>query len=236
VWRAPLVRLAAMSGVAVAVLAAASMSPLCRIRQVTWTGLESPDADCAVFESAVLGRSLFFLPEVALRQRMGLDKLPVELRLHRHFPATLEVKLEPRCAVAQIDGGVAVDAGGRALGDAHRLAGLPVLEGFALGAGGKRLARADRDILRTLLPLFRLPTLAPSRVRRGDSGELDLTLADSGARVRLDAESADSELLKLRVFEESLGSEPMPRDIDLRFEAQVVVRDEGRPHARQRPH
>src|SRR5262249_58710719 len=98
-WRAPLVRLAATSGVAVAVLAAVAMSPLCRIRQVTWTGLQTPDADCAVFESAVIGRSLFFLPEVALRQRIGLDKSPVEVQLHRHLPATLEVRVEPRRAV-----------------------------------------------------------------------------------------------------------------------------------------
>ena len=42
-WRAPRVRAAAGSGVLLAVTAALALSPLFRVRQVTWTGLLQAD-------------------------------------------------------------------------------------------------------------------------------------------------------------------------------------------------
>jgi hypothetical protein len=119
------------------------------------------------------------------------------------------------------------------LSERECLPGLPKLEGFALADGGRRLDEEGRAVLEALLPFFALPTLTPERIRRED-GDLHLVLGDSGTRVRLDARHAPAQLLKLRVFEESRGSDPLPAAIDLRFQNQVVVRDEGTGLARRR--
>ncbi len=130
-------------------------------------------------------------------------------------------------AVAQLDAQTAVDADGRLLGVEHVWPGMPLLHGFGLDAKARRLDPAARALLAALVPLFDIPTLAPSAVEWQEPDDVRLVLADSGAKVRLDASRADTELLKLRVFEESLGSEPMPGAIDLRFQDQVVVRNGG---------
>jgi hypothetical protein len=227
-WRAPLVRAAVASGVLLSMAAAGALSPLLRIRQVTWTGaLQAPVDRCTHLESTVLGRPLLFVSEAALRRDFCLDKTPVDLQLQRHLPGNLEVRLVPRRAVAQLDAQTAVDAHGQVLGAEHVWPGLPVLQGFALDSKAQRLAPEARTLLAALVPLFDIPTLAPSTVAWQEPDDLRLVLADSGAEVRLDASHADSELLKLRVFEESLGSAPMPGVIDLRFQDQVVVRNGG---------
>jgi cell division septal protein FtsQ len=167
-----------------------------------------------------------------LRERVKIDNRYVHLQLYRHLPATLEVRVEPRSAVARLVRGPAVDARGRVLGPEHQLPGLPELEGFTLDAQGERLA--ERELFAHLAPLFELPTLVPARITLGrDGSELELQLADSGSRVQLDAELVSSQLLKLRVFEQSLGAEPLPARIDLRFQDQVVVRDTGGRDARR---
>jgi hypothetical protein len=234
-WRQPLVRLAASGGLVLTLGAALALSPWLRVRQVTWTGsLQMDDARCAAVESQLLGRPLLLVPQAGLANRLGVDKSQLDIGFHAHLPGTLEVRVRPRRAVGQIGDGVAVDAGGRVLGADHCVPGLPRLEGFALDAKGKRLDARSRSLLAALEPFFAVPTLAPAAVRRGDDGQVDLVLADSGARVRLDAARAETQLLKLRVFEESLGAEPMPAAIDLRFLDQVVVRDGGGRDAKRR--
>jgi len=224
---------AASTGAALAVAAAAGLSPLLAVRNVTWTGtLRLPEARCAAIEAAVLGRPLLFLSEAALQPGAGLDNDFSHIRLYRHLPATLEVRVEARRAVAQLHDGAAVDAEGRLLPEGNAVAGLPQLHGFELDAGGRRIA--ERDLLAALMPLFELPTLAPARIElRAEEHELELQLADSGARVRLDPEHVSTQILKLRVFEQSLGGEALPARIDLRFQDQVVVRDTGGRDARR---
>lgn len=232
-WREPLVLTAAATGVSLAVVVALVLSPLLRVQNVMWTGsLRPSDADCAALEAAVLGTPLWLASEAALRQQAKLDNKLSKLTLRRHLPATLEVALRARRAVARLESGEAIDAEGRVLDAEHALPGLPRLEGFELEEGGRRLAR--RDLLQAILPLFELPTLAPSRIALRDEGEaLELQLADSGSQVRLDTERVNAQLLKLRVFEESLAGEPLPGGIDLRFQDQVVVRDTGGRNARR---
>jgi cell division septal protein FtsQ len=233
VWRTPLVLGAAASGVVLATAVALAFSPWARVRNVTWTGvLQLPAARCATIETAALGRPLLFLSEAALQDRAQIDNKYLRLRLRRHLPSTLEVRLESRRAVAQIGPQAAVDRDGRVLSPEHWVEGLPALRGFELDAGGRALER--RDVLAAILPLFELPTLAPSRIElAADGDELDLQLADSGARVRVDADAAAAQLVKLRVFEQSLGGEPMPERVDLRFQDQVVVRNGGGRDARR---
>ena len=227
-WRAPLVRVAVTSGVLLSMAAAAALSPLFRVRQVTWTGaLQAPIDRCERLESAVLGRPLLFVSEAAIRRDFALGKVNVDLCLRRHLPGNLEVCLVARRAVAQIDAQTAVDAAGQVLGSEHVWPGLPLLHGFGLDAKARRLDPAARTLLSALLPLFDIPTLAPAAVEWQEPDDVRLVLADSGTQVRLDASRADTEILKLRVFEESLGSEPMPGVIDLRFQDQVVVRNGG---------
>jgi cell division septal protein FtsQ len=230
-WREPLVLTAAATGVLLVVLVALALSPLLRVRNVMWTGsLRPSDSDCAAVEQALLGTPLWFASEADLRARAKLDNKLATLTLRRHLPATLEVTMRGRRAVARLESGDAIDARGRVLAPEHALAGLPRLDGFELAEGGKVIER--RDLLAAILPLFELPTLAPSRIALRDEG-LELVLADSGAQVRLDSERVTSQLLKLRVFEESLGGEPLPGGIDLRFQDQVVVRDTGGRNARR---
>ena len=232
-WREPLVLTAAATGVVLAVGAAVASSPLFSVRNVTWTGtVRLPDAQCAAIEAATLGRPLWLVAEAPLRARAKIDNRFAHLQLHRHLPSTLEVRLEPRSAVARLASGPAIDVAGRVLAAEHLVPGLPVLEGFSLDAGGKRLR--ERELLAAFAPLFELPTLAPARIALRDEGAgLELQLADSGARVDLDTELVTSQLLKLRVFEQSLGAEPLPARIDLRFQDQVVVRDTGGRDARR---
>jgi hypothetical protein len=114
------------------------------------------------------------------------------------------------------------------LGSAHLVDGLPELVGFELEANGKRLDPRGRAVLRHVRSLLDTPLLAPSEVRL-QGQELELVLADSGTRVRADAATLDSELRKLRILEGSLGDEPLPTSVDLRFRDQIVVRSsEGR--------
>ena len=221
-------------GLVLAGLALAAQAPTFRIRAVSWTGPHLPTEErCAAIEAACLGRPLLLLSERALVDALDLDRTRLRLRLRRHLPGTLELRLEPRRAVARLDARTAVDRRGRRLGPEHASSGLPLLQGFALAPDGDRLDPQVRPILAALRELFELPTLAPSEVRL-DGEELELVLADSGTRVRLDAAHASEQLLKLRIFEESLGSEPLPAAIDLRFEDQVVVREGGIRHASRR--
>jgi cell division septal protein FtsQ len=221
---------AAASGVGLAMAAAVGMSPLLRVRDVTWTGLRLPERQYTALESAALGRPLLLLSEADLQRRADLDNTSCTLKLRRHLPSTLEVRVEARRAIAQLRSGAPIDAHGRVLAAEHALAGLPQLDGFALDGDGRRLVQ--REVFAALQPLFELPTLAPGRVTL-DDGALELQLVDSGARVRLDADDAAAQILKLRVFEQSLGGEPMPDRVDLRFQDQIVVRDTGGRDARR---
>lgn len=233
-WGSRIVLAALCSGLLLAGLALAAQAPAFRIRAVSWTGPHLPTTDrCAAIEAACLGRPLLLLSERALVDALGLDRASLRLRLRRHLPGTLELRIEPRRAVARLDAATAVDRHGRRLGPEHASAGLPLLQGFALGPKGDRLDPQVRPILAAMRELFELPTLVPSQVRL-EGEEIELVLADSGTRVRLDAAQASQQLLKLRIFEESLGSEPLPASIDLRFADQVVVREGGVRHASRR--
>jgi cell division septal protein FtsQ len=223
-----LVTYAAAGACCVALAAGAAMSPLLRIRAVSWTGpIRLGESAYTPFETAVLGQPLLLLSEARVRRLLSLDNHVLEAQLHRHLPATLEVRLEPRRSLARLADGAAVDAKGRRLDPAHALPGLPLLVGFEWNAKGDRLTPAGLSLLRTVRPLCELPTLAPSEVRLEEDGDLQLVLADSGTRVRLDAARANLQLRKLRVYEEGLGSDPLPGSIDLRFANQIVVRDGG---------
>lgn len=222
------------SGLVLAGCALAAHAPWFRVRVVSWTGpLLLSEQRCAAIESACLGRPLLLLSERALLKDLALDGRILRLRMNRHLPGTLELRLEPRRAVARLDARTAIDARGRRLPPEHAVAGLPLLSGFALDANGERLDRGLQPVLDAVRDLFALPTLAPSEVRLSGRN-LELVLADSGSRVRLDAGHAAAQLLKLRIFEESLGGEPLPATIDLRFADQVVVRQGGVRHASRR--
>lgn len=234
-WRLPLVRLAASGGLVLTLGAALALSPWLRVRQITWTGsLPLDDGRCAAVEAGLLGRPLLLVSQAGLADRLGVGKSQLDIGFHYHLPGTLEVRVRPRRAVGAIGDGLAVDAAGRLLAPEHAVPGLPRLEGFGLDAKGKRLDARSRALLAALQPFFAVPTLAPAEVRRGADGQVELVLADSGTRVRLDAARAETQLLKLRVFEEGLGAEPMPAAIDLRFLDQVVVRDGGGRDAKRR--
>jgi len=212
---------AVLSGLAVCAAVLALVSPPLRVRTVVWTGsLPPPEGRPRAFEAASLGRPLFLLPEKALRTSLQLDPARVRMRLHRHFPGTLEVQLLPHRAAVVTDAGVVLDARGRVLGPDHSLPGLTVLAGFGLEAG--RLEPSGRRILATLGRRLDAAGLAPARIERR-AGDLVLVLR-SGTRVRLRADRLESDLLKLRLYEQSLGDGHMPTEIDLRFRDQVVVR------------
>jgi cell division septal protein FtsQ len=164
------------------------------------------------------------LSEGALRGELAADPRTTRVVLRRHLPSTLEIRIEPRRAVARLDAASAVDADGRRLGREHALAGLPLLHGFEID--GERMPREMRRILAAVGTLFEIPALVPSEVRLA-GGDLVLLLADSGTRVRLDAERAEEQIVKLRIYEASLGGEPLPGSIDLRFQDQVVVAERG---------
>jgi cell division septal protein FtsQ len=210
-------------------------SPWLRIRTVSWTGpLRLGEPNYRTLETASLGRPLFLVSENALGRSLGLDPHTVRFALHRHLPATLEVSLTPRRAIAVLDEGTPVDGGGRRLASEHALPGLPRLIGFELEPNGKRLQSRGRTVLAAFARLLDLPTLTPSEIRL-EQAEIDLVLADTGTRVRLDPAALAPGLTKLRVFEQSLGQDPMPACIDLRFQDQVVVREKGTGNASRRP-
>ena len=230
-WSSGVVRAAAVSGLSLAAVAALALSPLLRVRTVVWTGtLRAPEAQCQALEQVALGRPLLLVGERRLARALHLESAPVRLRVRPHPLHTLEVRLEPRRAVARLDAQTALDARGRVLGARHALAGLPQLVGFELEPGGKRVAAPGREILRQVRALLDTPLLVPARVELQDD-EMQLVLADSGTRVRADAAHLEAQLLKLRIFASSLGGEPFPESIDLRFQDQIVVRPERRAHA-----
>jgi cell division septal protein FtsQ len=227
---------AAASGAVLLVLAAISFSPLCRVRTVSWTGpLRLSEAQYRTVETASLGRPLLLVSERTLAQILGLNAKTARFRLRRHLPGTLEVNLAPRSAVAVLDEETPVDGGGNRLAAEHALPGLPRLVGFDLEPSGKRLQPRGRSVLAALHRWLDGPTLAPAEIRL-DEREVDLVLADTGTRVRLDPAELEPELLKLRVFEQSLGSDPLPASIDLRFQNQVIVREKGTGNATRRAH
>jgi cell division septal protein FtsQ len=228
------VRAAVASAGAVVLLACLALSPWMRVHTVAWTGtVRVPPARCTQLEGAALGQPLLLLSEAGLRRALQMGDAPVRLRLRRHLPHTLEVHVEPRRAVARLGRRAVVDRRGRVLGPEHLVDGLTQLEGFDLEPDGERLDARGRALLERVRDLLDEPLLVPERVRQ-DGDELELVLADSGTRVRLDATRVESQLLKLRILEGSLGSEPMPESIDLRFQGLVVVRPGGGTHAAAR--
>jgi cell division septal protein FtsQ len=230
-----LVTFAAAGAACIALATLAAMSPLLRVRAVSWTGpIRLPESEYAALETAVLGRPLLLLSERQTQALVAIDNHVLRTRLRRHLPGTLEVRLEPRRSLARLADGAAVDAAGRRLDAAHAVAGLPLLVGFEWNSKGDRLTPEARALLDHIRMLCELPTLAPSEVRLEPEGEMQLVLADSGTRVRLDAARADTQLRKLRVYEEGLGSDPLPAAIDLRFANQIVVRDGGVRRASRR--
>lgn len=234
IWCAPPVRAAAATAGVLVLLAGLALSPLMRVRAVAWTGsVPVPIERCLRLENAALGQPLLLLSEAGLRRHLELDGAPVRLRLRRHLPGLLEVCLEPRRAVARLGARAAVDRRGRVLGPEQLVDGLTRLEGFELDPSGQRLDRRGRALLKRLHALHRDPLLRPERVVL-DGDEVQLVLADSGTRVRLDATRVESQLLKLRILGNTLGDEPSPESIDLRFQGQVVVRPGGGTHAAAR--
>jgi cell division septal protein FtsQ len=229
-----LVLRAAAGAAFVALAAAAAMSPWLCVRTVSWTGpLRLSEARYAAVEAACLGRPLLLLSEREMHRRLGLDRRTVRVCLDRHLPSTLEVRVEPRRAVAKLDDHTAIDGDGRVLGAEHVADGLPRLVGFELDVKGKRLDPRSARVMEEIQQLCPVPTLAPAEIRI-DGDDLQLVLAESGTRVQLDASRAATQLRKLRIYEESLGSDAMPAAIDLRFQNQVVVRDGGVRRASRR--
>ena len=235
-WRLPLVLLALLTSAVTALAAALALSPLLQVRTIVWTGTARiPEARYAALESATLGRPLLLLSERQLRSSLQLDNSTLSLRLRRHLPHTLEARLEPRCAVASLEGRVPLDAEGHVLGAEHAVLGLPKWSGFALDSDGRRLEPTGRALLRAVESLLDSPALVPAEVRRTDDN-LEIVLAESGCRARLQPERLEAQLLKLRILVQGLGHDPLPASVDLRFRDQVVVRrasGEGRATSRR---
>jgi cell division septal protein FtsQ len=221
------VRLAVASGLVAAACALVALSPLLRIRAVSWTGLlQLPEESYAALERQCLGRPLLLVSEASLAATLGLEPGTVRVRFVRHLPHTLEVRLAPRRAVARLEDGRLVDAAGRICDAERAVDGLPRLVGFDLAARGDRLASEAGAMLHAVRTLLDVPTLVPSEVRL-EKETVQLLLADTGTRVKLDAHHLEEGLLKLRIFEQSQGVTPLPASIDLRYENQVVVRGGG---------
>lgn len=222
------VRLAAVTGVVLLVLATAAIGPWLRVRAVVWTGaMQLREGDYARLESLLLGQPLFLLPERALAAALPRAD-HVRLRLQRSFPTTLVLRLEPRRGVACLADGTVLDGDGRVLDRAPALAGMPRLIGFTPTADGRGLEPEGREVLGAVLDLLQDPALAPAVVT-WDAGadRLELELANAGEQVLCDAGRAAPQLLKLRILAHSLDPEPLPARIDLRFADQVVVRSKG---------
>ncbi len=215
-------RAAVLSGCAVFLCGLLLLSPLFRVRTVVWTGSVALDApSCKRIEDATLGQSLLLLPErllrLATRHRDGL-----RVSFEKHFPSTLEIHVVSSLAVAITADGQVVDGRGQVVDAALAEPTLPRLHGFALRSG--RLETPGVRVLHALEELRTLPALRTERVER-DGAEVVFTLARTGTRVRMRIAALDGQLHKLRVYEQSLGTDDLPAHIDLRFRHQVVVRD-----------
>lgn len=226
--------IALASGVLALLLVLAAYSPLLRIRTISWTGpLVLSESAYRQLEQASLGRPLYLFSEKSLRRSLAVNSRAVRVRFVRRLPATLEVNLAPRKAIALFDAETALDAQGRRLGAEHALAGLPLLAGFELEPGGKRLVPRDGAVLGTVHGKLSAQGFQAREIRLGKHA-VEVALAGSGARVRLDPVGLDEQLEKLRVYEAALGEEPLPANIDLRFAGRVVVRERGVAHASRR--
>ncbi|UCE02284.1 MAG: hypothetical protein JSW67_13700 [Candidatus Latescibacterota bacterium] len=215
-------RWALLQGVLLAVLALLLLSPLLRVRTVVWTGsIPVEAARYQAVERASLGQPLALLPESELLELLGVDHTSVRVALKRHPPATLEVCLVPRHALARTAAGVAFDAAGRKLAARHTSSGLPLALGFAPSADGRAVGAADAALIARVLSALGTPALAPARIER-QGRELLLTLA-RGVQVRLHAQQLERELRKLVLFEHSLGTAELPPQIDLRYRDQIVI-------------
>jgi len=231
------VRLAVATGAAVLVLAALAIGPWFRVRAVLWTGpLQVADEDYSRLESMLLGQPLFLLSERGLKSSLPQSE-HLRLRLQRRLPTTLALRLEPRRGVACLADGRVVSDRGRILARVPALEGMPRLVGFECAPDGRALEPASREVLHSLLEVLRDPALVPAVVVWDASTDrLELELAHAGERVWCDAGRAGSQLLKLRILSSSLGAEPLPGWMDLRFADQVVVRTKGGTHAARRSH
>lgn len=226
---------AGATGAVVLLLALIAISPWTRVERVVWTGAVRIDAARYLrLEAASLGSPLLLLSELRLRRALGPETDDLRIRLHRHLPSTLEVRLEARRARVQLDDGTALDERGRVVAAPASVAGLPRLRGFPLAEGGKSLEARAARLYRELRPLLEQPALVPESIAL-EAEDLRLVLAETGAQVRLDAARAPQQIHKLRVFERSLGGEMLPESIDLRFQDQVVVRSRGGRRAPGRP-
>lgn len=217
---------AGVTGAFVVLLGLMSLSPWLRVERVVWTGpVRLAEERYLRFEAASLGNPLLLLSEPQLRATLAGETKDLRIRLRRHLPATLEVRLEPRQARVQVADGLALDARGRVV-ESPALAGLPRLRGFAIQANGKALEAGAARLYRELRPLLEQPSLVPESIELRDD-EVLLVLAETGSQVRMDAARAAQQIQKLRVFERSLGEDRFPETIDLRFQDQVVVRAKG---------
>jgi hypothetical protein len=187
-----------------------------------WTGSIPVEAGrYHAVERASLGRPLALLPERLLLELLGVDPTSVRVALKRHAPATLEVCLLPRHALARTAEGVAFDAAGRKLAARHTSFGLPLALGFAPSEDGRAVRAADAALIARVLSELGTPALAPARIER-EGSELLLTLA-RGVQVRVHAQRLERELRKLVLFEHSLGTAELPPHIDLRYRDQIVI-------------
>jgi len=215
----------------VAAAAGAALSPWLRVRSVSWTGtVPPPHAARARVEAALAGRPLLLVPEPRLRAGLAPGGV-LRLDVRRRLPGTLELRLEPRRAFGVLDDGTIVDGGGAMLAKHPSIQGLVRLDGFALDGRRRRLAPEGRALLDAVRAALAEPALRPATIQWvPETGDVALVLGPSGTRVRCDADDLESQLLKLRILARSLDGEPLPAWIDLRFDDQVVVREEGRMH------
>lgn len=195
------------------------LAPFLRVRTIAWTGsVRLASSTCSEVEAIVLGRPLYLLPERKLR-----DIVDVSLEIVRRPPATLELRLEPRDSVALLEDGRAVLADGR-------------LSRQPLPAGEQGLLRLEGVEAAERLPPQACAFLDAARRHQGQlrlvrarlEGEEWQVWLSGGSRVRLWAVDPVAQLQKLRVFEQGLRNAEMPPEIDLRFGAQVVTRENGR--------
>lgn len=214
-------RAAILSGCAVVLCGALLLSPYLRVTTVVWTGsVPLTDDLCKNIESKSLGQPLLMLPERLLRSGLEAGER-LRIDFERHLPNTLEISVVSRLAVARTADDLVLDVDGNALGALHAQPGLPILSGFEVRGG--RAEPAARHVLAALESLYDDPALRPTRVEREGADDVLFHLAASDSRVRMRITALEVQLHKLRLYEQSLGTAPLPAQLDLRFRHQIVV-------------
>jgi cell division protein FtsQ len=204
-------------------------------RNISKPGMES------LCNRLLLGRSML---SSLSEQKKSLEREPLvrRVRFHRRFPDRLTVEVEERQPVALLNAGelLPVDREGYILPLKNSVsrAALPILtpRGSALNSEGEsgsrtRLDRDGRVLLETALAFQRMaPDLLPmiSEFTVNRQGKITLVTMDDGVQVVMGKWLKPETLRYLKWMMGQLAmSEPKPREVDLSFDGQIIVRDDN---------